>query len=619
MTTLSKGAEVDAGEIVAPDALPGSPIVVEDVVGELPHGHRYRARQDGVAVLLTVLDPALASDPGANAALARDLAIAATVQHRSLLPIHGAAHTEAGFIVVEADPGGTTVREFAKHRAARGRPLDIESIYTLVAHVCNGLEALHPRIVHAYVTADTVIVAPTGRVFLASCGIGPWLPLAPGFVRFQRAGRLPNVAPEQLVVPPQLGLGTDVFGAATLFLELVTGLPLQGAGEPIAALGLQGPPELVLCLERATAPNPGARPPDMATFKAELAEALRAGPPELVDPLAGAVQAGVHPGLHAGVMPTAGAQPWAGPSRGRPTPFSGMPFLEQTPLPGPVPYLAAPATDAPGPDRHPTPLELELAELDRATRRISERVAEADAEELTATVAAAVDPTAANVHEPLPPPGTNASSSLLRLSLPEFEDAAARLSTIDGEHAAEARSVGPSGSGTYFGSMYDAVPNRPDVKAHVPELSEAAVADSDQRPEYWLIQRGQRIGPLSMYDLGQRAREGTLNREDLLRHRVTGEESTAGSHDALRKPFREGLERSQMQAFARAGTPVGGVPFARAGTPVGGVPFAAPRAQPRLPVPSPMVAPTRSPAVTIAIVVGVLAVLGTLGWLVVGT
>ena len=615
MTPLSKGTEVDPGDILAPDAIKGAPIVVEELVGELPHGHRYRARQDNAAVLLTVLDPAMMSDPGASAALARDLQIAASVQHRSLLPIHGAGRTDDGFIVVETDPGGTTVREFAKHRAARGRSLDTESIYTLVAHVCNGLEALHPRIVHAYVTADTVIVAPTGRVFLTSCGIGPWLPLAPGFVRFQRAGRLPNVAPEQLIVPPQLGAGTDVFGAATLFLELVTGLPLQGAGEPIQALGLQGPSELVLCLERATAPNPGARPPDMQTFKAELAEALRAGAPELVDPLAGVAHAGVHPGLHApglgpgsAMPPHPGAAPpnaaaWGGPVRGRPTPFLAAPYFEQTPPPAPLPYLAP---NADGPDRHPTPLEVELAELDRATRLMSERAAVADAEEMTASVAAAIDPAAAHVHEPLPPPGTNASSSLLRLSLPDVEDAAARLSTIDGEHATEVRaaSPGPAGAG-YFGSMYEAVPNRPEVKAHVPEMSAAAVADADQRPEYWLIQRGQRIGPLSLYELGQRAREGTLNRDDLLRHRSTGEESTAGSHDALRKPFREGLERQKKAAFGR-------------GTPVGGVPFAAPRAQPRLPVPAPMLAPSRSPIVMIVIAIAVVAVLGTIGWFVVG-
>lgn len=598
MTTLPKGTEVDAGDIVAPQALRGTPLVIEELLGEHPHGHRYRARQDNIAVLLTIVDPALVADGVVRAALQREVKIAASVTHRSLLPVYGAASTDDGFIIVEADPGGTTVREFAKSREARGRPLDTESIYTLVAHVCNGLDALHPYLVHAYVTADTVIVAPTGRVYLSSCGVGPWLPRAPSFARFHRAGRLPQVTPEQLLVPPQLAPGTDVFGAATLFLELVTGLPLREPGQPIEELGLRGPSELVLCLERATAPSPSARPPDTATFKVELSEAVRAGAIVRGDPLTPSDDSGLrpHPSLappQAAAWPGYPQQP-AGFSRGHPTPFPFPPF------PDPPPAEARHV-----PDRHPTPLELELQELDRATRRISELVDGADAEELTSTVAAAVDPEAANLDEPLPPPGMTASSSLLGLRIDQYDEVASRLSTLDGEHAAEARGeAAPTKSGTYFGSIYEAVPNRPEVKEDEPDTSEAGIGDADQRPLYYLVQRGERIGPLSMYELSLRAREGRLRREDLLRHRLTSEESTAGSHDALRKSFRAGAEREQMDAFVRSGTPVGGSPLAPAE-------WGAPRAQPRLPTP-PEPPPRNIPVVLIAL--GVVAVLGAIAF-----
>jgi len=96
------------------------------------------------------------------------------------------------------------------------------------------------------------------------------------FARLRAAGRLPGIAPEQLH-GGELGPGTDVFGLAALFLELVTGRPLPEAGAPMQSVGLCGPPDLLLCLERATAPDPMARPPDAATFKAELAEALAGG------------------------------------------------------------------------------------------------------------------------------------------------------------------------------------------------------------------------------------------------------------------------------------------------------------------------------------------------------
>src|SRR5690606_27525254 len=46
--------------------------------------------------------------------------------------------------------------------------------------------------------------------------------------------------------------------------------------------GLLGPEALVACLERATAPSVVARPPDIATFKAELSEAVAEGPVQVV-------------------------------------------------------------------------------------------------------------------------------------------------------------------------------------------------------------------------------------------------------------------------------------------------------------------------------------------------
>lgn len=281
MDAFEVGTQIEAGELQALGASAGAPIEIRASLGDLPHGARYRARQDGVGVMLTVLDPVFAADPAVWAGLRRDLEAARSRTHRSLLPIFAfgrSAHQH--LLVLEHDPGGKSIRSFVRHRISRGRPLDGDAAYALVAHVCNALASLHPDVIHGYVTADTTHVSEGGRVFLSGIGMGRNLPRTPGFARHREEGRLPNVAPEQLLAMPQLTAGTDVFGVATLFLEMVTGRALVEAGQPVSSLGLAGPDDLLMCLERATAPSPGARPPDAATFKNELAEALREGPIE---------------------------------------------------------------------------------------------------------------------------------------------------------------------------------------------------------------------------------------------------------------------------------------------------------------------------------------------------
>lgn len=273
---LVRGTPLDTDDVQAPGARPGSPIIIERGLGECPHGFWYQARQDEVPLLVTVLDPILVAQPDLRAQLARDIERGRNVSHRNLLPCYGFGTAGLRSFTAEAWPGGGTVREFARGRRDHGHALDLESAYTLVAHVCNGLVALHEQLVHGYVTADTVHVSEEGRVLLGAIGIGASLPRTRGFSRFRFGGLLPNVAPEQVVSPPRMTMATDVFGVAALFLELITGQSLVEAGQPLRDLGFRGSETLADCLERATDPDPALRQPDVAELKAELAAALRA-------------------------------------------------------------------------------------------------------------------------------------------------------------------------------------------------------------------------------------------------------------------------------------------------------------------------------------------------------
>lgn len=316
---LDAGTQIDAEGLRVGGTL-GGILRIDQRIADAPHGDHYRGQFESTPVLVTFIDPILAAQPDVRSWLLRNIARAATVEHRNLLTQHGTFIHGRRCFVVQANPDGQTARQLLQDRAARGKTVDRDAAQTIIGHVCNALSALHQVTVHGNVTLDSVWISASGRVLLADPGVGALLSHMRRFERMRAGGRLPNVAPEQMLAPPPMSPGTDVFGVATLLLELVTGRPLPEAGVPMRALGLFGPDDLVMCLERATAPDVGARPPDVQTFKAELAEALggkqpldirapdgnaamppRVGGPSLADPR-----------LQSGLLPLA-PQPAGGP------------------------------------------------------------------------------------------------------------------------------------------------------------------------------------------------------------------------------------------------------------------------------------------------------------------
>lgn len=334
MELLEPGTQIEA-EGLRVGATLGGVLIIGQRMGDLAHGDVYRATFEGHPVLLTFVDPVLAAQPDVRSWLLRNVARAASVEHRNLLAQHGTFIHGRRCFIVQGDPEGQTARALLLDRASKGRAVDRDAAQTIAGHVCNALTALHRVTVHGYVSLDTVWVSSSGRVLLSDLGVGPLLARMRRFERMRSSGRLPNVAPEQLLAPPPMSPGTDVFGVASLLIELLTGRPLPEGGTPVAALGLLGPADLVMCLERATAPDAGARPPDVATFKGELSDALRDGTAIDVRPTeVGAARPGfADPRLHAsGMLPVHG-HPGA-PQQAMPgMPMQGMP-MQGVPMQG---------------------------------------------------------------------------------------------------------------------------------------------------------------------------------------------------------------------------------------------------------------------------------------------
>lgn len=335
---LAPGAIVDPEDLRVPGEQPGTPIVVLEDLGEVPHGSRYRARQGKRLVLLTVVTPEVVMQRELRDLFVHRVVQATEVVHANLLPTHGFARLplipvggspEDEFetlFVVRPDPGCPTLRQWLHEVWAAGHVLDPLNAVAIAVQVCEALAALHERGPHGYVTADNVFMYPTGgmpQVLLAGAGEGVLLPFAPNFQRFVDAGLLPIASRELYESPHQPQVETDVLGVAGLIVEILTGRPLQ-AGTPIDRYNL--PPRLARVLAVAAAEDPDDRPQDILMFSRRLQAAVGLGE-DPTEPTA--VLEPVSHGEHADPRyPAVRAQPWRPPP---PPPPPWAPKAMQTP------------------------------------------------------------------------------------------------------------------------------------------------------------------------------------------------------------------------------------------------------------------------------------------------
>ena len=356
---LSPGAIVDPEDLRIPGEQPGSPMVILDDLGPIPHGHRFRARQGKSLVLLAVLAPEVVMQRELRDLLAHQTLLAGEIDHPNLLPTYGFVRLplgEDGFdtlFLVRPDPGCPTLRQWLHEVWQAGHALDALNAVAIAVQVCEALAALHDKFAHGYVTADNVYMYPTGgmpQALLAATGEGPLLPFAPDFERFVQAGYLPMAGRELFESPHLPRVETDVLGVAGLVLEILTGQPL----EPGMALDrFKLPPRLVRVLSVASRPDPDERPQDILMFSRRLQAAVGLGD-DPVEP--SAVLEPVHHGDHADPRyPAVRAKPWRPPTPppppwapdSGPTPSSGA-WNVGTPTPGSGAWKVGTPTPASG-------------------------------------------------------------------------------------------------------------------------------------------------------------------------------------------------------------------------------------------------------------------------------
>ena len=184
----------------------------------------------------------------------------------------------------------------------------------------------------------------------------------------------------------------------------------------------------------------------------------------------------------------------------------------------------------------------------------------------------------------------SSSGPLLGLEVDAYEDAAERLSMLDGAEDTETaqKATGPTQSGTFFSSFSDE-PARP-----------KADPDDDPEARWYVVRDGKDYGPYSITSLTQMVRTGRVRSVDTLRSEGTGRESMTVDVPALRPACEERRTHEDKQPRARPGEE-------RPGT--AGPPKPAAVAEPRPP------ARGRSPWLVMMIVAVIVAGLGIAGFL----
>ncbi len=554
MEQLPPGTQLEVGELRIPGASSDDVIAVERELGAAPHGTWYRGRVADTEVLLTLLDPDMLRVPSVRDLLLRNVARGSTVHHKNLLEPFGVGWYGPTRFIAEASPGGKSVRSYILKRIAKGKSIDLKTAYTLVAHVCNAVGALNQVVPHGFLTSDTVYVTSSGRVMVGCVGIGATLTASPGFRRFQTAGLLACLTPEHLATPPQLLLATDTFGVATLLVELLSGSAVFQAGQDLRELDLRVPEPVLSVLQRSIAGDPAIRPTNVLAFKSELAQALDspgvapgqsapAPPPPLGPPPPGLGPtpaylppdgrfAPRYPTPHGGPMP-----PMMHPA-GHATPGGPMPPISPgASPPGPTPGFSGPPPPPLGRTGGPPPRP-------------------------ASPPAGPPPPPLAPASRPPPPPPAPAPSGL-GLELKKYDQALARLSTLDGESGLRGLSgLGPddappappveptaAGSGeTYFGSFADGDdPAAASGNHHLGGLDRPEVTQAQRRAgQRFVINRdGVDRGPFPIDELIVLIRQGQLESVDHIRDERAPDPILVVDIPELRAACEEKLRRAQ--------------------------------------------------------------------------
>lgn len=204
-----------------------------------------------------------------------------SIRHKNLTRILGMGKTgkKEMFVAMEYVSGSTLSRLVAQRREA-GDPLELRDVFTILAHACDALEAVHTKMGHGVLTPYNISLSKNGVVkvgnlvfdriageYMASeLGAGPFVDSI-------------YIAPEVSADPKNLSPAADLFSLGMLAAELLSESGLPDERKRARHLALDGmnkyPPSLVNLIASCIDSNPENRPRSVREFRDTFEDAAR--------------------------------------------------------------------------------------------------------------------------------------------------------------------------------------------------------------------------------------------------------------------------------------------------------------------------------------------------------
>ncbi|MBP7950533.1 MAG: serine/threonine protein kinase [Verrucomicrobiales bacterium] len=248
---------------------------VQEMIGRGGMGAVYRAVQRKLArpVAIKVLPVEMGDAAGFALRFRREAMTTAGIIHPDIVAVHDAGETVAGhhYYVMDLVDGEDLAR-----RMARGR-LPVEQCVTLLAAVCNAVEAAHAAgIIHRDIKPSNILLTKDGAPKLADFGLAL---LTEKHLEYSRLtlggttlGTLEYAAPEQLA-GAEVTAASDIYSLGVLAYELLTGELPRGVFDPPSVRN----PEIDSAFDgvvlRALQSDPARRHGSAAEFRTALLQA----------------------------------------------------------------------------------------------------------------------------------------------------------------------------------------------------------------------------------------------------------------------------------------------------------------------------------------------------------
>lgn len=202
-----------------------------EVLEELGRGGMgivYKARQTALdrLVALKILPAERARLPGFGERFQREAKAMAALSHPNIVAIHEFGQ-EGGLFYF--------VMEFVEGRTLRGMKLPPAEAARIFGQICDALEFAHKKgVIHRDIKPDNVLLDGEGRVRIADFGLAKLadLEVAPLTQSSEGLGTLRYMAPEQMDDPHHVDHRADLYSAAVVLYEILTGAVPMGRFEP---------------------------------------------------------------------------------------------------------------------------------------------------------------------------------------------------------------------------------------------------------------------------------------------------------------------------------------------------------------------------------------------------